>query len=204
MSVSVIADALNDVERYFEALPELATEAAFLAVNDSARDTLPAARRQIYSEVNFPKGYLSAERLSIKRKANRNVIEAVIAGRDRPTSLARFAPGAARPERGQPLRPIIVEVKRGKRVVFNGPKSSAKAFIVNLKNGNTGLAVRLPKGQTLQNSEKAVRLDNNVYLLYGPSVDQVFRGVANDLAPDVTEMVSKNFLRQFSRLSARG
>jgi len=132
------------------------------------------------------------------------VIEAVIAGRDRPTSLARFAPGAQRPERGQPLRPIIVEVKSGKRVVLNGPRSSARAFLVNLKNGNTGLAVRLPKGETLANSEKAVRLDNNVYLLYGPSVDQVFRGVANDLSPDISAMVSRNFFRQFSRLSARG
>ncbi len=204
MSVSIIADALNDVERYFEALPELATEAAFLAVNDSARDTVPAARRRIYSQVNFPKGYLTAERLGIKRKANRNVLEAVIAGRDRATSLARFAPGATRLERGQATRQIIVQVKHGKRVVLNGPRSTAKAFIVNLKNGNTGLAVRLPKGQTIQNSEKAVRLDNNVYLLYGPSVDQVFRGVSSDLAPDITEMVSQNFFRQFARLSARG
>lgn len=196
MTVAVIASALDDLKSYFEALPDIATEAAFLAVNDTARDTIPTARRAMTSQVNFPKGYLSTERLGIQRKATRNSLEAVIAGRDRPTSLARFAPGAT-PENSK-RRPLFVEVKTGQRVKLK------RAFLVRLRNNNIGLAVRLPPGQTLQNSEKAVRLDNNVYLLYGPSVDQVFRGVAEDLTPDISAMVSRNFLRQFARLSTRG
>jgi hypothetical protein len=196
MTVSVIASALDDLKDYFEALPEIANEAAFLAVNDSARDTLPAARRAMTSQINFPSGYLSTERLGISKKATRNTLEAVISGRDRPTSLARFARGAT-PENSRG-RPLSVEVKSGQRTRLR------RAFLVRLRNGNIGLAVRLPPGQTLQNSEKAVRLDNNVYLLYGPSVDQVFRGVAEDLAPDISANVSRNFLRQFARLSTRG
>lgn len=194
MTVAIIADALDDLKSYFEALPDVATDAAFLAVNDTARDTIPKARRAMSAQINFPKGYLSDQRLGIKRKATRSTLEAVIAGRDRPTSLARFAQGAT-PENSRG-RPLFVNVKgSGKGVRLN------RAFLVRLRNNNIGLAVRLQPGQTLENSEKAVRLDNNVYLLYGPSVDQVFRGVADDMAPDISQMISKNFLRQFARLS---
>ena len=76
-----------------------------------------------------------------------------------------------------------------------------QAFLVRLKNNNIGLAVRLKPGEVLQNSEKAVRLDNNVYLLYGPSVDQVFRSVADDKTPKILSDVTAEFLRQFARLS---
>ena len=79
-----------------------------------------------------------------------------------------------------------------------------QAFLVRLKNNNIGLAVRLKPGEVLQNSEKAVRLDNNVYLLYGPSVDQVFRSVADDITPSIQQSVSRQFFRQFTRLSSRG
>ena len=94
MTVGVIADALSDVARYFEALPEIATQAAFLAINDSADDALPEARREMSKQINFPKRYLSAQRLAVKSRASRSKLEAVISGRDRPTSLARFAEGA--------------------------------------------------------------------------------------------------------------
>jgi hypothetical protein len=78
------------------------------------------------------------------------------------------------------------------------------AFLVNLRNGNTGLAVRLKDGETLQKSDKAVRLDNNLYLLYGPSVDQVMAGVADEVTPDILDNLRKKFLRQFGRVTSRG
>jgi hypothetical protein len=46
-----------------------------------------------------------------------------------------------------------------------------------------------------------VKLADNVYLLYGPSVDQVFRLVADDRADDLAEMVENQFYRQFARLT---
>lgn len=203
MTVSIITDTLTDVARFFEALPDVAAEAAYLAVNESARDALPNARKTMLQQVNFPKGYLNTERLGIRKKANKGNIEAVISGRGRPTSLARFAPGAARGREAYG-KPIFVEVRPGHVVRMNSPASAVRAFLVNLKNGNTGLAVRLPKGEELKHSEKAVMLDNNLFLLYGPSVDQVFRGVANDITPDIIADVDRHFTRQFGRLAARG
>lgn len=197
MTVAVVADALSDLVKYFEALPEVAVEAAVLAVNDAASGSLSPMRKKVESQVAFPKGYLSPQRLGITKKASKGSIEAVVTGRDRPTSLARFtAPGSnPRNTRGRPLK---VTVKPGHTIPLK------RAFLVNLRNGNTGLAVRLPKGQTLDNSTKAVRLDNNVYLLYGPSVDQVLQSVMGEEVPTIGDRVNKEFLRQFARLSTRG
>lgn len=203
MAATVVANALRDVQRYFEALPDVTLEAAFLAINDTARDSVVTLRRAMTSQVNFPRGYLNTDKLGIKRKANRINLEAVIAGRDRPTSLARFAPGAT-PENSR-RRPIRVKVsKGGSGVVFNSDRRKASAFLLRLKNGNIGLAIRLKPGERLQNSDKAVRLQDNVYLLYGPSVDQVMQGVSEDLAPEIQETVASKFFRQFARLSTRG
>lgn len=193
MTVS-ISSALGDVRRYFEELPEIATRAATLAVNQvAARDGLSLAKREMRAQIDFPNGYLEQGRLGVTRKATTVSIEAVITGRDRPTSLARFAAGQT-PEntRGRGVR---VRVKKGRTKLLRG------AFMVRLKNGNLGVAVRLKPGERLENSQAAKRLSDNVYLLYGPSVEQVFAGVADDALPDINRMLSNQFLRQFARLS---
>lgn len=197
MSAYIETKGLGDLRRFFDELPDLATEAAFLAIRDvSEGPGLRLLQEETENQVNWPKGYVR-ERLTVKRRANKATLEAMISGRDRPTSLARFARGQTpSTTRG---RGVIVEVHKGVQ-----RRLGKSAFLVNLKNGNTGLAIRLKAGETLRASEKAVRLDNNVYLLYGPSVDQVFKGVAEAEAPVVNEMVRKQFLRQFARLSRRG
>lgn len=196
MTAVITTKGLGDALKFFTELPDIANEAAFLAVRDvSEGKGLRALQEETEGQVNFPKGYVKNGRLRVKRKALRGAatIEAVIAGRDRPTSLARFAPGQTPANsRGRGVR---VSVHHGQQ------KFLRRAFLVNLRNGNTGLAIRLKQGESLRNSEKAVRLDNNVFLLYGPSVDQVFQGVAEEEAPAINDMVVREFLRQFARLS---
>lgn len=199
MSVSILAKSLLDVADYFDSFPEITEQAAVLAVNDAAEDTLPSVKREMRKQINFPSNYLNPSRLGIRRKAVRGSIEAVISGRDRPTSLARFAEGAT-PQNSRG-RPIFLKVKNGQVRKLARPDGKPSAFLVNLRSGNIGLAVRLRPGEKLENSEKAVRLDNNVYLLYGPSVDQVLRDVADTETPDIARRVSTNFFRQFARLS---
>ena len=153
-------------------------------------------RADIESQVAFPNGYLKTDgRLSVTRKARQDSLEAVITARDRPTSLARFAAGQT-PESTR-KGGVTVQVKRGKNTHMK------RAFMVRLKNGNIGLAVRLKQGETLANKSygKPVMLAKNVYLLYGPSVDQVFQTVAEESLPEIGNMVSKEFYRQFTRLS---
>lgn len=196
MSVTILSDALRGLHDYFERLPEVANESAVLAINDVAqRKGMNVLKGDMRDQIDFPPGYIES-RLKVTRRATPNVLEATIRGRDRPTSLARFAQGQTPANtRGRGVR---VTVKRGQTEVMR------RAFLVNLRNGNRGLAVRLKPGETLRNTSGAVQLEGNVYLLYGPSVDQVFKGVAEDRADDLAVMVSREFERQFRRLVSRG
>lgn len=201
MSVSVIAEALGDVQRYFEQLPEIAMQAATMAINSTAeRKALPDIRAEMREQLSFPSGYLEGsdgsgkKRLSVSRKASKGNPSAAISGRDRATSLARFRmPG----QDAKNTRNLGVRV----RVKPGYTRTLKKAFLITLRNGNMGLAVRLKPGDKLANSSAAKLLSNNVYLLYGPSVDQVFRSVATDVTPEVLSDVTSEFLRQFARLS---
>jgi hypothetical protein len=196
VSATVISAGFDELIRYFEALPDATEEAMMLAINEEARNLVPALKRKMFAQVSFPKEYLNNQRLGVRSKATRKSLEAIVSGRDRPTSLARFAPGAT--VANSRRKPLFVQVKPGVT------RKLKNAFLVNLRNGNTGLAVRLKDGETLQKSDKAVRLDNNLYLLYGPSVDQVMAGVADEVTPDILDNLRKKFLRQFGRVTSRG
>jgi hypothetical protein len=83
-----------------------------------------------------------------------------------------------------------------------------RAFLIKLRAGtdsietrfNQGLAIRLKPGETLQNKKNVVQLKNGLYVLYGPSVSQVFLdnegdGVAKDIEPSVLDELEDQFLR---------
>lgn len=201
MTVRIEATALKSVARFFEELPDIAEQASILAINETVeREGMTLIKKDMRDQVVFPAGYLEGDRLSVRRKATRGSLEAVIRGRDRPTSLARFAPGQTIGNTRN--RGVRVTVEKGKTQVMR------RAFLIGLRNGNTGLAVRLRPGERLRNSQGAVEFTQNngqptgIWLLYGPSVDQVFEGVAVDRADDIVDIVTRKFLRQFARLSS--
>lgn len=192
----IVSNNLGAVKRYFDLMPDVANKAASMAINSVAGGSgLAIMRKDIETQVNFPRGYINDDKLGVVRRASPTNLVAVIRARDRATSLARFAsnrnPSLARG------KPITVEVKRGKRTQLK------KAFLVKLRNGNIGLAVRLKAGDTLRNRTdgSSVKLGKNTYLLYGPSVEQVFNNVAEARLPDISDKITKEFLRQFTRLS---
>jgi hypothetical protein len=194
---TIIADGLDGLQEYFVRMPEVAKRAASLSINDVAGGTgLNFLKREIYSQIEFPKGYLDESRLGLAKRATPEKLEAVVKGRDRPTSLARFAI-RQNAKRQATRRGVTVKVKKGQT------RHLKSAWLVELNNGNLGLAVRVRPGERLMNKTKAssVQLSPNVYLLYGPSVDQVFSGVAGDNADKIGDMVADQFLRQFARLS---
>ena len=202
MSVTVIVEGLTDLQRYLDALPEIARTSMRIALNDAAdfgvAKLLPAKLKE---EIAFPEGYLNPSRLFVAERARDNSLEAQIIGRQTPTSLARFAGGATFGQKGG----VSVTVKPGQTRVLK------RAFLVKLRQGtrstaqgfNTGLAVRVAPGETLRGSTAAVQLDNNVFILYGPSVDQVLRTVADDQADTLADRVREEFFRQFQRLSEK-
>jgi hypothetical protein len=200
--ISIEADALIDVGEFFGEQPELARTAARLAINTVAeRSGRKLLRDEIVRQVAFPAGYVNNERLSLRKAYNEN-LEAVLTARQRPTSLARFARAGSVANRAGG---VAVAVKPGK------VRRMPSAFLIRLRAGatlsdenfNLGLAIRLKPGDRIINKREqaAVQLGHNLYLLYGPSVDQVFRDVAADKAPEIAEKVGDEFLRQYTRLN---
>lgn len=190
--ISIAAD-------YMRRVPAVTSMAARLAVNQVAdRQALPLIKQHMQAEVAFPKGYLNEDRIGVTQRATNASLEATITGRHRATSLARFAPG----QTPQSTR------NNGVRVMVKPGQSQylKKSWLVKLPAGsgdnlNMGLAVRLKPGEVFANKHTlAGRLASNVFLLYGPSVDQVFRGVTDEASPEIGDMVGLEFLRQFTRL----
>jgi len=169
------------------------------AVNKATRDGRAKSARFIREQVNFPARYLSpgGKRLVVGKPATLAKAESKIIARTRATSLARFVSGT--PRRGDPVR---VEVSPGKARYLRN------AFLVKLPAGsqpvdtkfNLGLAIRLGPNETLRNKVSARKLTKGLYLLYGPSVDQVFLdnsgdGVARDVEPSIMDNLEDEFLR---------
>lgn len=171
--------------RSFDKIPENIRLAAQRAVNKTTQRAVPLSAREMERQVMFPRGYLSGQgnRLSVTKKASGNDLEGRVTGRDRPTSLARFIRGGARPgDRG-----VTVEVKPGVA------RFMPSAFVMKLRNQNLGLAVRTRNGRPP--SMGAKQIGPNLYLLYGPSVDQVFVDVRNAVRGDLETLLEREFER---------
>lgn len=161
------------------------------ALNKTATRTRTQLSREVRSQVALPASYLgpSGGRLTVAEKASPSKLSIRISGRDRPTSLARFATG--------PNKAPRVRVKVG-GVATRIPRS----FIINLKSGNRGLAVRTPKGERPPGAWKPTEMAPGLWLLYGPSVDQVLLGVGardggafGDTEDWALDFFEKEFLR---------
>lgn len=141
-----------------------------MALNKTVDHARAGAARIMLTEVEFGSGYLN-DKLTVRKRAKVGDLEATIRGRGRPTSLARFSKGGTPWKAG-----VTVNVGTGK------VKALKKAFLVTLRAGsadietrsNMGLAIRLPAGAAVRNKKTMVKMGKGLYLLYGPSVDQVF------------------------------
>ena len=203
MTITTIAEGLADAGAFFSEMPGVAAKAARLAVNDVTRDIgFREARREMESQVAFPPGYLNDKsRFQITKFATEDDLEARVRARQRATSLARFSTGGAVGRTG-----VRVQVARGRT------REMGRAFIIRLPQGraalvdggpaNLGLAIRLKPGEAILNKNVSVGAGpGGLTLLYGPSVDQVFRSVADDLSPRIVDELASEFLRQFVRLA---
>ncbi|HLP70322.1 MAG TPA: hypothetical protein VK181_22680 [Rhizobium sp.] len=200
--MKVEVSAIKALDDFLEAAPETTKQAASLAMNTVIpRSGMTRYKKAIRQQVAFDSGYLEAnDRFKVTRLSSPERLEAAIEARQRPTSLARFATSGAVGQEG-----LAVKVSPNRSVRMK------KAFLVRLKAGtalnndnyNTGLAVRLPGGafRNKKDTSRMVRLAKDVFLLYGPSVDQVFKAVAVTETPIVLDEIEAEFYRQFGRLS---
>lgn len=204
MTVKIVADGLARQAAYLRSAPQLFAQASALALNDVAKGSgLKLLATNVQAQVDFPSGYINKDRLYVSKYATAGGLEVTITARQRPTSLARFAAESlGSQQRGQGVHVHVKTTGSGKFM--------PGAFLVRLKAGasltednyNVGLAVRLKKGTTLNKREfSSVQLSHNLYLLYGPSINQVFSEVASESTDAVLDLVETEFLRQFVRLS---
>lgn len=201
---------LAGLASYFRDFSGISEQAARLSINSTARFAARLASKQVRAQVAFARSYIGAagdstSKIRVKQYASSGDLAAVVAARDRPTSLARFATGTPTfGVRGKFSRAPRVQIKTA-----GGTTVVRRGFFIKLRRGaivtedqvNIGLAIRLKKGETLQATQKASPLGGGAYLLYGPSVAQVFDTVRDDIAPDVADFASFEFARQFRRLS---
>jgi hypothetical protein len=205
MSINyVIAVEGLDALRFMDDVPKSIKNAALRAVNKTVRDGRVMVSREIRKQVALTATYLgpSQGRLEAIPAKSTDSLEGRIRARTRPTSLARFtkdrplAPGQRRRAQG-----IKLTVKPGVA------RYLANAFVVPLRSGgdgalgNLGLAIRSetkPAG-----AYKPKRLGKNLWLLYGPSISQVFysarnpkgSGVAEEVAPELALKLEAEFSR---------
>lgn len=178
--------------------------AASKAINTITRNARTKGAREIRKQVNLPARYVSpsGKGFYVSQTASPARLEGIITARGRPTSLARFVKGSPKPGKAG----VHLEVSPGRA------RFMRRAFVLNLRGtggsvdsglANRGLAIRLRPGERLHNKVDALPFggkDRQLYLLYGPSVDQVFRsrdgtGVANDMVPGIEEDLSNEFIR---------
>lgn len=212
MSVDIRLDGLIDLARYVGSFDGAVDAAASKAVSTAGRFAFAESSREIRGQVNFTQDYIGGaasggNRLKIQRGMRGKFPFISISARNRPTSLARFVVGSAKAG-----KPIKVKVKRRGRTGYFD-----RAFEIRLRSGRTitedgfnrGIAMRLNKGETIRNKNvDAVPLDRgknkNVYLLFGPSVAQVFNTVRRDVRPRIERKLVSEFTRQFVLELGRG
>lgn len=180
---------------YGSGLEDILTEAARMAINDTARWAIVKFKEDMYRNVAFPAGYLDRDdRLTISKHASNASLSAEIFARSEPTSLAQFAIAAS--NQGG----IMVNVKRGAM-----PKRIRRGFIAGLKRGqvakgNRGLIVRSEGKPSVAYKPKELKTYPNLWLVYGPSVYQVFRMSMDRFEPMVQTKLEERFERHRQRL----
>lgn len=200
ISVDALTGALARDVRNFA--PQ-ALAAGRIALNYGAdRRAAPEMRRGVADQVNLSRAYVNT-RIQVSKRATNDNLEAVVTARTRATSLARFAVG--NPIVGA-RGPVSVQVKRG------GQTRQVKGgFIIKLRSGaselgNEGLALRLGATETVRGKRFTARAiggsggKSRLYLLYGPSVQQVASSAAEATIDTIADAIMAEYDRQLSRL----
>lgn len=199
-----IALELDISERVTGEMNDKIQTALIRAINKAADRGRTMAAKAVKDQVAFPAHYLqpAAKKLWVRTRATKaGPFEAIIQGRDRPTSLARFSKQKPLPPGSRHRGGVRVTVKPGQT------RTIRRAFLITLKNNNIGLAVRTD-GEAPPGAYKPKEISPNLWLLYGPSVDQALSaasdddGVYEDITPELLDILNAEFNRQMDLLDA--
>lgn len=191
-SYAVIVDGFENLDA-LQNLPDSIIRKARMAISKTIDHARAVSSKQIRQEVNFSASYLTGADGKLTTSKDLGNLQGSIKARFRPTSLARFATTKTANKAG-----VTVKVSPTKSVRM------PKAFLVKLPQGaiktetqyNLGLAVRLKPDQLGKLNKKSwVNLGRGLYLLYGPSVSQIFAKVADARSPEISKYLEDEFTR---------
>lgn len=201
MSYYIEPTGLKAFDELLRSLGQAVEPSASDAINDTAIFARRLGSQEIRRRINFKAAYLDGGRLAITRRAKPTRLEAVVTGRDRPTSLARFAQGTPRFGQQRTSPRVRVKATGGASPIRNGFYMRLKrgSSVVSAENSNIGLAIRLKEGERVKNKNDMVPIGGNLYLLYGPSVGQVYRTVAEKNLDEVSAQLVNRFSHYLGR-----
>lgn len=200
---NVTIDGLDLVRASLRSSGKTVRRAARLAINDTARKTRTEGSKAIREQVSLKASYVR-KHLQL-RPANDANLRATITATKRPVLLSRYGAKqltrkAKQPRRstGNPrwnIQPGRKSAGVSVKVKAQGPRKKMRsAFFIPLKAGKyhsagaTGVAVRTgPR-------------PDDYRVLHGPSVDQVWRDVREQVSPAAGVNLQRQFIRQLERL----
>lgn len=196
MSVSIKVDGgeLQSLVDRTNALPTQIADALVASVNKVARATFDTSKRKIAEQVNLTSSYIDSKmRLDLATSAPTATITA--AGRG--VLLARF--GATQ----------VVKVNRTGRGKGNPSLGIAAGYraagvSVRVKVGGAGSIIEHGFFMRLNNGNGMGVFTRDRYgkvrVRYGPSVDQVFKGVSESMSDDVGRLLETEIMSELDKL----
>lgn len=201
MSYYIEAEGLKALDELVRRLGAAVEPSASDALNDTAAFARRLGSQEIRRRINFKARYIDGGRLAVTRKSKPGDLEATVTGRDRPTSLARFSQGAPSFGRQKTSPRVRVKAAGAASRVRNGffMRLRRGNSIVSAENSNIGLAIRLKEGERIKGKNQMAPIGGSVYLLYGPSVGQVYRTVAEKTVDEVSAQLVNRFSHYLGR-----
>jgi len=185
---------IDTAKQAFAELPANLKAALIKTINSVVPDVRELAIERITGQVSLTKAYVKG-RLYVSQRANNTDPTAVISGRVRSTQLRRYQGTqlytAAKLPGKRRLAGTSVQVKAGK-----GSTVLKHTWLIKLKHGDTDARA----GLTMGIAERTGKGRNDYKILYGPSVDQVWRGVKDEITPEVEAKLEDEWRRQMREL----
>ena len=191
--IVISSTGIRGLEEAIRRQPEMAKQAAKFAVNDTIEWAKTRIKTGIEQQVAVPKDSITPARFGITRRATSQELEARLSASNQGLGLIRFVTS----QRIARAKAPTVRVKPGGAAV-----KLERAFLIPTPKapGSFALAVRAPGG--LAKSRAARRIPgSDVYILSGPSPNQLLANIAPALLPTIQTRLQQEYARQFERLT---
>lgn len=196
--IRIAAVDIEGLEGFVRRMPDVARQAQALAISDTAEWARNLAKREFLASVNLPDDAVIARRFRVSQRATVARPESTITADRNPLGLSRFVVGPKKAGTPHPRTQVRVG---GSVKTWSQPGGDNYAFLIPTPNGAAGVGLAIRTKEPLRNSRAARKIGRDLYLLYGPSVDQMFGQMIPALIPRVRAKATAEFNRQIERLT---